>query len=335
MSLISNPLFKTNGKEELATGDVYNLTNSAPVNKIFEAAKNVGKNLFDIAGGRQGLVNTATSLIQMKQQGASGKELLANALSGWGINKQSVLSQYGGPIMDSAGEYMGVKPEVMDKIKVTVDGTVRVMDGGDKGYALQQLLGLAGGLTNDPNLLRAIDIGSEAAVWGATISKAVEYNFPEMIKTVNAAVDPTVARWAMIYASDSVMGQGNLESHIAMMTVLTPDEVLGQNPEYIRVFLSAFKITESWTAAQYADKAALLLSTMKALDPNWYTFKRPVDPAPIIRLNALSGMSTDGKKILSYITELKEPIQMAGDFPLTTTYILCRDQYPLSVASLK
>lgn len=84
MSLISIPLFKTDGKEELVTQDVYKVTNTAPVNKVFEAAKNVGKNALDFVGGRQGLINGVTNLIALKQAGADGKTMLEQALSGWG-----------------------------------------------------------------------------------------------------------------------------------------------------------------------------------------------------------------------------------------------------------
>lgn len=332
-SLISIPLFKTDGKEELVTQDVYKVTNTAPVNKVFEAAKNVGKNAFDFVGGRQGLINGVTNLIALKQAGADGKTMLTQALSGWGVNKQSLLSG-GGVLLDGAADYMGINPDVVSKLKLTSDGVVRIVTG-DKEGGLKSLLGIAGGLTDDPGALKAIDIGMEAAVWGSAISQSVKYNYPDMMYAVSKNTDPEVMYWAMVYASDTVMSQGNLEAHIAMLKTLTAEVVLGHNPDYIKNFLAAFRITPEWDVSVYPEKATLLLSLMSDMNPNWSSYKRNAPTETVVNLAALSGMSNDAKTLLSYIPELKDPIQMAGDFPATTTYILCRDQYPLSVAALK
>lgn len=333
MSLISIPLFKTDGKEELVTQDVYKVTNTAPVNKVFEAAKNVGKNALDFVGGRQGLINGVTNLLALKQSGADGKTMLTQALQGWGVNKQSLLAA-GGGLLDDAADYMGINPEVTSKLKLTSDGVVRIVTG-DKEGGLKSLLGIAGGLTDDPGMLKAIDIGMEAAVWGSAISQSVKYNYPEMMYSVSKSTDPEVMYWAMVYASDTIMSQGNLESHVAMLKTLTAEVVLGHNPDYIKNFLAAFKITPEWPASDYPAKAALLSSLMSDMNPNWSSYNRTAAPIKIIDLAALSGMSKDAKQLLSLIDELKDPIQMAGDFPATTTYNLCRDQYPMSVAALK
>lgn len=333
MSLISIPLFKTDGKEELVSQDVYKLTNSEPVNKVFEAAKNVGKNALDFVGGRQGLINGVTNLIALKQSGADGKTMLQNALSGWGVNKQSLLAG-GGVLLDKAADYMGVNPDVMNKVKLTSDGVTRIVTG-DKEGGLKSLLGIAGGLTNDPGALRAIDIGMEAAVWGSAISQSVKYSYPDMMYAVSANTDPEVMYWAMIYASDTVMSQGNIEAHEAMLKTLTPEVVLGHNPDYIRNFLAAFTITPEWDVKTYPEKAILLDKLMSDMNPQWRSSTRAAPPVKVVNLAALAGMSADAKRLLSMIPELKDTIQMAGDFPTTTTYILCRDQYPLSVAALK
>lgn len=333
MSLISIPLFKTDGKEELVTQDVYKVTNTAPVNKVFEAAKNVGKNALDFVGGRQGLINGVTNLIALKQAGADGKTMLEQALSGWGVNKQSILAG-AGSVMDDAADYMGINPDVVSKLKVTGDGVTRILTG-DKEGGLKSLLGMAGGLTDDPGALKAIDIGMEAAVWGSAISQSVKYNYPEMMYAVSKNTDPEVMYWAMVYASDTVMSQGNLEAHLAMLKTLTPDVVLGNNPDYIKNFLAAFRITPEWDAKDYPEKAVLLAKAMSDMNPNWSSYTRTAPAEKVVNLAALSGMSNDAKQLMSFIPELKDPIQMAGDFPTTTSYILCRDQYPMSVAALK
>lgn len=334
MSLISTPLFKTNGKEELVAQDVYKITNSVPVNKVFEAAKNVGKNTLDFIGGKQQLLSGVTKLIEMKKSGLSGKELLMQGLQGWGVNKQALMSQFGGPLIDGAAKYMGVSPEVVDKVKLSSDGVTRVMTGDSQG-GLKQLLGLAGGLTGNPTILSAIDIGMESAVWGSAISSAVKYDYPDITYSLQPNVDAEVMHWSMVYASDTIMQQGSLESHEVMIEILTPEEVVGHNPEYIKTFLSAFRITPEWEIKDYPAKALLLQSKLVEMDPNWCTFKRPVHPTVVFDLAALAGMSNDARKLLTYIPELKDPIQMSVNFPITNTYNLCRDQYPMSVASLR
>jgi hypothetical protein len=334
MSLISTPLFKTNGKEELATADVYKLTNSEPVNKLFEAAKNVGKNILSATGGRDALISSVSSLIQLKRSGATGKELFERGLNAFGTNTQALLTQGGGFIADKAGQYAGIDPAVMDKIKIASDGVVKTYSG-NQANNLQQLLRLAGDVSGNSEYTKFINIGMEASLWGATISQAVEYNYPDMIKMVSANVDPDVMKQSMIYASGTVMQSGNLEGLLSMMDVLTVDEILGNNPDFIKTFLSGFTITDTWKPEEYPAKAVLLRDTLNKINPTWATFKRPVDPAPIYDLTALSIMSADGRKILTLITEMRDAIQIAPNFPVTTTYDLCRNQYPLSVAALK
>jgi len=332
MSLISTPLFKTNGKEELLSTDVYKLTDSIPINKVFEAAKNVGGKLFDAVGGREGLVSGVTQLIVSKSSGATGKELLSQGLSMFGTSKETLLRTAGDGILDKAGEYIDLDPSVMSKVKVTVGEVSRGMVN-DRDGQIDTLFSVLKGLTGNPDLISAVNIGMEAAVWGSTISKAVEYNFPDIIKQISQSVDPETLRWSMIYASSTVMSQGDLDSLITTLETLTPEEVLGNNEDFIKNFLRAFQVREDWDASVYPEKGLLLDSTLKKLDPKWALFTRM--GGDIVNFAPLATASTDARKLLTFVPYLKEPIQVAPDFPVTTTYAILQSMYPMSVASLK
>lgn len=330
---ISSPLFKTNGLEELLTGDVYKLKDAIPINKVYEAAKNLGSKLFDQVGGREGLVNGVAKLVAAKRQGLSGKELLDQGLSVFGTSKSAILSSSGKFILEGAGEYLDIDPSIVNQIKIIGNGIDRDAYGADT-YTMNQLFEVLGTLSTDESYLSMINVGMEAAVWGSTISQAVKYNIPEVFDYIAETVDPATLHLSMIYSSSAVMTQGDLDSLLKLMTQLTPDEILGNNADFIKYFLASFKISPSWDATLYEEKAALLKETMNTLNPSWYTYKRQPGET-IINLAALSTLSTDAKTFLQMDEELHDPIQIAPDFPATSTYAICQQMYPLSVASLK
>lgn len=330
--MISVPFFKTNGLEELAVADIYKLTDAVPVNKVFEAAKDLSSKLYDQIGGRDGLIKSVTGLISLKNQGATGAELITRGMQMLGTSQQSLLKTVGGAVLDKAGTFVDLDPSVMSKIKVMAGDSSRYMNVSDPNN-LSSVFGILGGLSDNPGYLKMVNVGLEASVWGSAVSQAVQYNTYEVFDHVKKNTDPETFKWSMIYASSTIMSQGDLDTLIKMMETLTPDQILGNNPDFIKIFLSAFKISETWTPDTYPAKAALLNSTMEKLNPLWCKFQRGNET--IASLAVLNTLSKDAKKLLSLLPQLKNPIQMAPSFPSTTTYAVCRSLYPLSVASLK
>lgn len=332
--MISVPFFKTNGLEDLAVADIYKLTDAVPVNKVFEAAKDLSSKLYDQVGGRDGLIRSVTSLVSLKNQGATGAELITRGMQMLGTSQQSLLRTVGGAVLDKAGTFVDLDPSVINKIKVIAGDSSRYMNVKDPNN-LSSVFGILGGLSDNPNYLKMVNVGMEASVWGSAVSQAVQYNTYEVFDHVKKNTDPETFKWSMIYASSTIMSQGDLDTLIKMMETLTVDEILGNNPDFIRVFLSAFKVGEgdAWTPEHYPEKAQLLYATMNKLNPLWCKFQR--NSETIINLSPLITLSKDAKRLLGLIPELKKPIQMAPSFPPTSTYAVCRALYPLSVASLK
>lgn len=330
--MISVPFFKTNGLEELAVADIYKLTDAVPVNKVFEAAKDLSSKLYDQIGGRDGLIKSVTGLISLKNQGATGAELITRGMQMLGTSQQSLLKTVGGAVLDKAGTFVDLDPSVMSKIKVMVGESSRYMNVSDPNN-LNSVFGILGGLSDNPGYLKMVNVGLEASVWGSAVSQAVKYNTYEVFDHVKKNTDPETFKWSMIYASSTIMSQGDLDTLIKMMETLTPDQILGNNPDFIKIFLSAFKLSEEWSPVVYPEKAALLNSTMERLNPLWCKFQRGNET--IVSLAVLNTLSKDAKQLLSLLPQLKNPIQMAPSFPSTTTYAVCRSLYPLSVASLK
>ena len=330
---ISSPLFKTNGLEELAVGDVYKLTDSIPVNKVFEAAKDLSSKLYDSAGGREGLVNSVTRLIAAKKSGLSGKALLEEGLYALGTNKSSLIRESGGWLLDKASGFVDIDPEIINQVKIVGNDIEREAYGEDM-FTMNSMFEVLGVLSNDDSYLKMVNVGMEASVWGATISQAVKYNIPEVVDYVGQSVDPAIMKLSMIFASSSVMSQGDLDALITTLTHLTPDEITGNNPDFIRYFLAAFRMGSTWTPDMYPAKSQLLRDTLIRLDPMWCTYKRQPEEI-IISLAALSNMSADARILLSLDETLKGPIQIAPNYPATTSYSICQRLYPRSVASLK
>lgn len=342
MPQISTPLFRTDGAEKLQTADVYSLTNAIPVNKLYEAAKDIGGKLFDMAGGREGLVNSVTRLLTMQNAQMTGKEKLESVLQVFGSSTSSLLKTGSSGVLDKAGEYIGLDPSVINKVKVTIDNVSRDYVSSDS-YKLNELLGLSStmaGALGYENAVSIINIGLEASVWGATISSAIDNKSSNLVSYYSKNLDEEVKRLALMYASTTVMSSGDLDSLVAVLENTTPDVLLAQNTDFVRVFLMAFHMGDDWTADQYPEKGQLLFDTLKRLDANWYRYNRNGDW--VINLAPLANMSEDAKTLLYYATEvgdgdyiLRNAIQMAVNFPESTAQAICKAMYPLSVATLK
>ncbi|MCY1285061.1 hypothetical protein D9M68_20560 [compost metagenome] len=330
MSLIASPLFKTDASEKLAATDVYEISNTKPINKIFDAAKGMGERLIERGGGVRGIASSITNIIQLKSAGATGRQLLESGLGMFGTSAAGILKTVSGDILDKAGTYIDLDPELVGKIKSAGSEVVYQVQYGDPTDLSRygELTSLIGSMTGLPELSEYVNIGYESAVWGATLSNAVDYGSSYYISDVKESVDPAVYRQALIYLTPSVARSGDVNALDQLMTNLNIDEIMAAAPDFIFMFLTNFKMPTSITvsielyAIEFFNKLALL-------DSRWYLYNR--NGVDIVDMKYMTTMSDDARRLFETHSVIGVAVQMAPKYPEVSTSEVVREQYPLMV----
>lgn len=334
MSLISVPLFKTDKTEKLEAADAYDISSTRPINKVYDAAKDGAQKLYDQAGGRQGLANGIQNLIIAKTSGATGRQLLEQGLGMFSTSTMGILKSAGNGIFDKAAEFIDLDPETVGKIKGTGEQLFNRLQYGDprdlSNYS--ELTTLLGDLTGNEEYAEYFNIGIESAVWGSAISKTIEYGQYDYIGNVKEYVDPAVYRQALIYSIPMVASSGSLEALKELMKQLTPDVILAGKPDFVKTFLTQFKIPPELPVTMEVYSTDLV-NTLTALDNQWYTFQRQSEQS-IVDLTYLAVASADARALFELHPVLRPYAIAAPHAPELSVDEVIRKQFPMMVTNL-
>jgi len=330
MSLISSPLFKSDATENLEAVDAYDISNTRPINKLFDAAKGIGNKLIDRAGGVRGIANGIQAIAQAKASGLSGRQLLEQGLSVFGTSSAGIIRTAGDSILGKAGAFLELKPETIGKIKSATNQVANQIMYGDPSDISNygELAGLIGSLTGNDEIAEYINIGYEAAVWGAVLTESIEYGSSYYIGDVKQYIDPTVYRQALLYSVPAVASSGDMTALDQLLDQLNPDEIMAEKSDFVRTFLSRYTLPSPLTASLegYSDD---LYNKMAQLDSRWYLYS--LEGTDIIDLGNMISISEDGKKVLQLHQELGPWVQLAPEYAEKTVGELIREQFPLLV----
>lgn len=330
MTLISSPLFKTDASEALESADAYEISSTKPINKLFDAAKGVGNKLIDRAGGARGIQNSITRLVQMKSYGATGRDMLEAGIGMFGTSAAGIISSASSSILDKAGGFMDLDPELVGKIKAAGSDVVTAIQYGsaDDLSSYGNLTSLIGSLTGYEEFSEYVNIGYESAVWGATLSQAVDYGSSYYIGDVKQYIDPVVYRQALVYSVPAVASSGSMDALNQIMDQLTVDEIMAAKPDFIQTFLSRYFLPASLTMTmeQYGVE---LFDKMTALEGRWYLYD--LAGQDIVDMKYMSNMSMDSRKVLELHGAVREAVQLAPHYRETTVTEAIREHYPLMV----
>jgi hypothetical protein len=334
MSLIAIPFFKTDKTEKLEAADSYDISNSRPINKIYDAAKDGAKNVYDRLGGRQGIATGIQSLITAKRSGATGKQMLEAGLGMFGTSTMGILKTAGNGIFDKAAEFIDLNPETVNKIKGTGEQLFSRLEYGDPSDLSNygELTTLLGELTGNENYASYVNLGLESAVFGSAIAKSVEYGQYQYIGDVKQYIDPAVYQQALVYSVPMVSTSGSLTAVKELLAQMTPDTAMATKPDFIKSFLQQFKTPADipMTREAYAQD---LVDTLNRLDVNWYKFKRQ-DDQTIVDLTNLGIASADALSLFELHPELGRYAIAAPFAPELSVEEVIRIQFPKMVTNL-
>ncbi|MND13282.1 hypothetical protein D3C80_34530 [compost metagenome] len=334
MSLISVPFFKTDKTEKLAAADSYDITDSRPINKVYDAAKQGASKIYDAAGGARGIGAGIQNLVTAKMSGATGKQMLEQGLGMFGTSTMGILKTAGNGIFDKAAEFIDMNPETVAKVKGTGEQLFNRLQYGDPSDLSNygELATLIGGLTGQEQFAEYANMGIESAVWGSALTKSIEYGQYNYIGDVKQYIDPAVYKQALVYSVPMVSSSGSLEAVKELMKELTPTEILANTPDFIKTFLTQFKTPPELTVTREA-YAADLVATLNLISPGWYMYQRQPDEA-IVDMSLLAVASPDALSLFELYPALSIYAIAAPTAPEQTVEEVIRRQFPLMVTNL-
>lgn len=334
MSLISVPFFKTDKTEKLAAADSYDITDSKPINKVYDAAKQGASKIYDQVGGVRGIGAGIQNLVTAKMSGATGRQMLEQGLGMFGTSTMGILKSAGNGIFDKAAEFIDMNPETVSKIKGTGEQLFNRLEYGDPSDLSNygELATLIGGLTGQEQFAEYANMGIESAVWGSALTKSIEYGQYNYIGDVKQYIDPAVYKQALVYSVPMVSSSGSLEAVKELMKELTPTEILANTPDFIKTFLTQFKTPPELTVPRET-YAADLVATLNIISPGWYTYQRQPDEA-IVDLSLLAVASTDALSLFELYPALSIYAIAAPTAPEQAVEEVIRRQFPLMVTTL-
>lgn len=334
MSLISTPFFKTDKTEKLEAADSYDISNSRPINKIYDAAKDGAKNVYDRLGGRQGIATGIQSLISAKRSGATGKQMLEAGLGMFGTSTMGILKTAGNGIFDKAAEFIDLNPETVSKIKGTGEQLFGRLQYGDPSDLTNygELTSLLGELTGNEKWASYVNLGLESAVFGSAISKSIEYGQYQYIGDVKQYIDPAVYQQALVYSVPMVSTSGSLEAVKELLKEMTPDVAMSTKPDFIKSFLQQFKMPAELTVTREA-YCNDLVDTLSRLDANWYMYDRRPDQR-IVDFTNLTIASQDALQLFELHAVLGRYAIAAPIVPELSVEEVIRKQFPRMVTTL-
>ncbi len=335
MAQICTPLFKTDNTEELATADAYDVSDTRPINKVYNAAKDGGKKLYDKAGGRSGVIKGVHSIASAVSNGASGRELLDKGLGVFGTSAANILSNAGNGIFDKAADFINLDPSMASKIKTTGMNLFTSLRSGDpkdlSNYT--ELTGLVAELTGSEEYLKYVNIGIESAVWAGALTDLIDQQQYQYMSDVKQYIDPTVYHQSMIYTVPAVASSGSPYALRELLKELSEDEIISNKTDFIRTFLKSFVMpkTIEVTVEEYALE---LVNILTQLDSKWYSYDRQ-DGESIVDHDLLTTASHDALMLLQNHPTLGIHAIAAPTMPVLSIEEVVRRQFPLMVTNLR
>lgn len=335
MSFFANPLFGADSTDKLEVVDAYDLDNSRPINKLYEASINKSEALYERAGGAVGIIDGTDRILVAKESGSSGAELLEMGLGILGSSSAGILRTVGSSVIDKAGEFVDLDPSMSTRIKDVAGNIVNVVTNGDpkaiSNYG--ELASLVGDLSGSPELAHYINVGYESAVWAAVITDAVGYGDSSLYKNLRGKVDPEVYYRALIYSIPAVASSGSLEALVNLLQELEPEVIMANNPDFIEVFISSYRIDKS----KVSDIQAHVHQTSVVLDGLDATWAKTVvnHDKVIYNLAILSLLKEEGYSAFCLHSELGPAAQLARVYKTEPVATVLREQYPRMVTNLQ
>lgn len=327
MSLISKPLFTTNNTDPLEAADAYEITGEQPINKLYDAARSSVVRTYDAIGGARGVGAAITQMVVLKQSGASGRQLLEAGMGMFGQSLAGVLDAAGGGILDKAGAMIGMDPSTIEKVKVAGRDVATTLMYGDPSdiSSIARLGGVFGALTGNEEFSRIVNIGMEAAVWGAALSEATRYGMYDYYDDIYTYVPQDIYEQSVVFALPSVITSGSLDALKKAVAKLGGDKIIANYPGAVADFLKQFSLPTP-TVGSSETYAIDLYDTLTLIDPMWCWYNRGAER--IFDMSSVSTASEEGIRTLEHHPLIGAFCQIAPKYTELNVGSVMREQFP-------
>lgn len=309
---VADTIFSGAPTDNLATQDVYKVTDSGAKNTLFDAAKEQVTETAELLRKRPGIVSEAVQLARSAQTGTMSKadiaSRVANVLSGLGNNPLSKLSA---AASSKVFNLLGVSPETQKTLMTAGASGFQIFQYADVS-SVRGITSLLGDLSGSSSLAKLFDLEAESALFSGVLDDAIRMGVPDSLDLVKQyASNEKVWKDAFVQSA----GQAILSSDLATLNKIIDDtsaaQVLGENPNAITDLLTNFKLLNTETPDTYPAKLLLLKTVLNKLNPTWWQYNR--GGQLVLDYGVMTTASDDAKKLL-YLDSLYRDMALTAPF---------------------
>jgi hypothetical protein len=324
----ANTSFSGLGTDTVLAQDIYDVKESTALNSVFESAKGGAKDsvkyLTANKASSRDLLNTALEL-------KSGRIDSVSALGrlGVGLNSGTFLKikNGAGGLLDKVGSGLGVSPDITNQIKIGVGGAFSYILNNDVTQP-QDTFDLMKSLLGEPELLQFFDIEAETTLLTGMFDNAVEYGMYDLIDYTKQSgrYDDRSFNYAVLGTSYTAINSGDIDAIEMMLTHVSAEDVLGQNPAVIKDLLRSYTLRPNVTPDQYPGKLTQLKNVFEKLNPNWYQSR--LNGEWVSNYDIMSTIGDDATKLLSMDPVLRDIVLVAPFYTEKSPIIMGVSMYP-------
>lgn len=332
-SRTADTIFSGKGTDEVLAADVYQVKDKSTLNKIYDSIKGKAAEAAEYAKSNPYEVSNVLRTASDLKSGVITKEQALDRI-GYGLNSGTLLklASKAGPTLEKIATKIGVHPELIGQFKYSFGESVRYIESGDgyDSYGSQSHFEIARELLGNPELMRAVDLESEAATLSGLFDDAVRYGFYDLFEYVKQQnqYDRVSFSVAVMSASSMAVFGGDIAAVEEILKHISVEEFLGENPDAIKSILSTYRLSYKTTPDQYPAKLAQLTGVLTRLNAHWY--ETTLHGTWVIDYDVMSTISADAKTLFLTDDVLRPLVLVAPFYRAQSPITLGAQMYPNS-----
>lgn len=321
-------LFESGPIDDLLTVDAYKVKKQETLNNIPDLLVNSAEGAVDKIKKNPRLIKSLASDLDRLSAGRMSKmDVLTNLgkkLGGGGLTK-SLTAGVQSKLFKTM-ETFGVNSNITKDLIVLGREGAKAYTRGDfndfKGVS-----DLVKRISGQTDLFELFDIASEVAVFSTILEYSIEAGLTDLIPgLLNTARDEEIIRRSYSLNVRVTIAQSNLTLLNQIMDKIGVGGVLAQVPDATRQILTFYKSPSRGAIAQQAEELALLLSTLKRINPQWDQYNRKGEIIPDLAPFAYA--SKAAKTVLGSSPEYQLQVMVAPLYRSENLLNLYQKQYP-------
>jgi hypothetical protein len=222
--------------------------------------------------------------------------------------------------------------EQVGRIYTEVQGAVRYGEMGDI-TRMGDALDMFRMVTGSDEIINMFDLGAEVALLSGIVTEAVSLGIPEAIDIMMEEAPDDWSRTQIAYNTfPTVVWSGDIYGLDRVVEYMQPEVIAERYPNYIRDFLSRYRVPVGSTAEQYPTFKNNMIATFLKINPYWDKALR--GSVYIDSLIPFISMSDDARTVFMSTNSHQPAVMLAKDMQSVELATWVKSNFPFFPESI-